>query len=139
MAKLGLELMYESDSGRVYWDTDLQCVYIDGKQYTGSAAFRAVLERSLQLLNERRCHKFLADISMMGVAISAEDMVWTEADWFPRCLKAGLKYFALVMPKALGTHLSVDKLTQKFDPGTGRYFRAVFTDLAAAKEWLRKS
>ena len=139
MAKLGLELVSENECGQVYWNTDLLCVEIAGKRYADSAQYRAMLERALQLLKDRRAKKLLADTATMGVTMSAEDMVWTEMDWFPRCLKAGLKYFAMVMPKALGAHMTVDKFSQKFDPDSSGFLRRFFTDVTEAKEWLRKA
>ena len=65
------------------------------------------------------------------------DMVWPEADWWPRCLKACLDAFAIAVPEALDLHLSVDRFAERFDPESTGYVRKFFTDIDEAKEWLR--
>lgn len=132
------KLVHEDKSGRIYWDALGQWVELEAIQYASGPDFRSILERALQALKERRSNKMLADISRIGLAFSAEDMIWTETDWFPRCIKAGMKYFAMVMPKALAVHMSVDKFSQKFDPDAIGYIRRFFTDAEEARKWLRQ-
>ena len=132
------KVMYKSHAGVIYWDEDAQCVGLEMLSGISSEEYRDFLERALLLLGEKGAHKLLVDATKMAERFGIGDMLWTETDWWPRCLKVGLTAFAMAVPKALDLHLSVDKFAEKFDPESSGYIRKFFTDINEAREWLRQ-
>jgi len=64
--------------------------------------FKDVLNTGLEQLVTRRATKWLSD-DRKNTVLSEEDQRWAETDWFPRAVKAGWKYWAIVNPeKAVG-------------------------------------
>jgi hypothetical protein len=49
-------------------------------------------------------------------------------------LKAGLKTIAVVPPKSLSAHMSLDKMTERIDAKL--MSRRFFSDVPKAREWL---
>ena len=80
MDKKERKVVYEDEGSRLSWDGETKCVELDGKKYTSGPHYRAALERTLNLLKDRKATKLLVDASKMG-NISAEDLVWTETTW----------------------------------------------------------
>jgi hypothetical protein len=87
-------------------------------------------------MEQKRAHKMLVNVFKLDRMIGPEDMVWTETEWFPRCLKGGMKSVAVVMPRSLTSYVSLDKFTQKFDPDSGGFQRRFFSDPEEARKWL---
>lgn len=87
------------------------------------------------MVKDKRSRKLLADVGNVG-KISGEDMVWTETDWAQRLAKTDVKLFAIVMPKSLGLHMSIDKMSERVDPKTVGQVRKFFPDADTARKWL---
>ena len=94
-----------------------------------------MMEKVLELIRQKHARKLFADMTVMDT-VPNEDLLWTETDWFPRCLKAGLRYSAVVMPKSLASHMSIDKMSERIDPNA--VTRRFFADPESASEWLAK-
>jgi hypothetical protein len=88
-------------------------------------------------IKEKRAKKVLADVSKVG-KISGEDMMWTETDWAQRLAKTDVKFFAIVMPKSLGLHMSLDKMSERVDQKSVGQVRRFFSDAESARQWLEK-
>jgi hypothetical protein len=127
--------VYEDESGLMYWNSALRTVELEAKKYVSSAGYRAFLEKVLDLIKQRHASKLLADLTKLGPTDN-QDMVWSETDWFPRCLKAGLKFTALVMPRSLVAHMAVDQMSQRTD--LRAVTRRVFGDVDEARTWLSR-
>jgi len=135
MGTVGRELLREDDVLRIYWDVGSKCVELEAKGDASSAQFRAGLEMVLVLVKDKRSRKLLADVGKVG-KITGEDMVWTETDWAQRLAKTDVKFFAIVMPKSLGLHMSIDKMSERVDPKTVGQVRRFFPDADTARKWL---
>ena len=98
-------------------------------------ALQAFLEKVLDLLRQRHASKLLADLTKLGPTDN-QDLMWSETDWFPRCLKAGLKSTALIMPRSLAVHMAVDQITQRTDPKA--VMRSLLGDVDEARTWLSR-
>jgi len=100
-----------------------------------SQRFRAMMMKVLDCIKEKRARKVLADLAALS-ALPPDDLIWAETAWFPECLKSGLKTTAVVMPKSLSAHMSLDKMTERID--VKLVTRKFFSDLQTAREWLIK-
>ena len=130
------DLVIEDDSGRVYWIDEAQTVEFEAKRYVSSDELRSVLGKILEIIEERNARKFLVDMSRMD-RIEVDDLMWVEMEWFPRCLKAGLTFVAMIMPKSLDPLMVVDGAVDRVGSDAVKDFiRRIFTDLEDAREWL---
>jgi hypothetical protein len=137
MTTIKRETVYQDESGVVYWDSSSQCIEIEVKKYIPGAPFKATMERVLQLIKAKKARKFLADTSRMD-KLAGDDMTWTETDWLPRSVKAGMVVFATVPPKSLSAHLAFDKMSENMAPASAGYVRRMFKDANEAREWVRR-
>jgi hypothetical protein len=63
----------------------------------GGQEFRDVLNAGTKAFQEYGAVKWLSDDRENSV-LSPEDTAWSFTDWFPRTVKTGWKYWALVVP-----------------------------------------
>jgi hypothetical protein len=60
--------------------------------------FRAMLRAGLEAYLKYGCHSWLSDDSKNPL-VNKEDLEWGETGWEPHILKAGWKFWALVVPE----------------------------------------
>jgi len=61
--------------------------------------FRELLTKGAELFEERHADKWLSD-DRGNTALHPDDSKWAIEEWSPRVIKAGWKYWAIVMPDA---------------------------------------
>ncbi len=99
------------------------------------AIFKEALNAGTEGLQKYKVLKWLSD-DRKNDALTQEGNEWSFNDWQPRTLKAGWKYWAMVVPEdlaAAGTLLPVIEIL--FELGLRM---AVFTTLEQAVAWLDK-
>lgn len=124
---------YESPELRIDWDEQNQCVIMEWKGFVTGKTFRDSVDKGLELLIEKRSHKWLADLSKMGV-ISQEDQKWADEDWFPRAVKAGIRYMAMIRPQKIISQMSVRNVISQV--GDLKIETEYFENAKDAKAWL---
>ena len=94
---------------------------------------RDVLNTGIKTLQKYKASKWLSDDRGNSV-LPPEDSEWGKKDWFPRAVKAGWKYWALVVPHETVARMSMkDVIDSYFEQGLRI---AVFTDPEDALKWL---
>lgn len=118
----------------IHWDEAAKTVIMEWKAFAQSEEFRQGLEKGLELLTKKMTGRWLADMRRMGV-ISIADQKWSNEDWFPRAVKGGIRFMALVMPTSVVTGMGVKNIMNQVGniPIETRYFDN--TDEALA--WLK--
>lgn len=95
--------------------------------------FRDVLNTGIQTLEKYQAIKWLSD-DRKNLALPDEDTVWSKTDWFPRAVKAGWMYWALVVPEDFLAKINMKEFTDSyFDQGL---HIAVFSKPEEALKWL---
>ena len=104
------------------------------KKYPRYESLRQMLSRGAGYIERFKADKWLSDDRKSSV-LSDEVLKWTGTRWRPRVIRAGLRYWAIVLPAtAIGT-LAMNRI--------GREHRKLgvrvefFADAAAAMKWLR--
>ncbi len=97
--------------------------------------FRDALDKGVEVFKKYGVQKWLSDDRRIP-ALSKEDLEWSHTDWFPRVLKAGWKYWALVMPEKVVGQLTLKKLVE--DYGKQGLTVRLFTSPDEAKVWLER-
>ena len=96
--------------------------------------FRNVMIKDTEFFEEYGCDKWLSDDRDIGV-LHPDDKKWGEENWLPRVMKAGWKYWALILPTRITGQMSLYNLVDEFSK-LGVVVK-VFEDPNEALEWLK--
>ncbi|MCK6587657.1 MAG: STAS/SEC14 domain-containing protein [Polyangiaceae bacterium] len=118
----------------ILWDGEIGAVRVEWKEFIDGPSFRAGLDAGLSLLEMRKTGKWLADLRRLG-PVTMEDQRWTNEDWFPRAIAAGLRHLALVSPRKVVAQMSVRTIMSKVNERN--LTMAYFEEIEAARDWLR--
>lgn len=116
------------------WDPNTQAVIMKWKSFAHGDDFRAGLNAGLDLIKEKKSHKWLADLRDLGT-VPTKDQEWSNNDWYPRAIAGGIRKMAIIMPKSTLSSMSVKNILTKVqgvDIETN-----YFDNIDAAKEWLK--
>jgi hypothetical protein len=67
-------------------------------------------------------------------ALAQNDVAWSKTDWFPRVMKAGWKYWALVQPEKVIGQMNMDRIVKDYSE-KGLTVK-IFSDPDEAMKWL---
>jgi hypothetical protein len=115
-------------------DETCQAVWAEWKSYVEGDDFRKAADMGLTLLQTKRSSRWIADTRLIG-PIRHVDQVWTNQDWLPRMVAAGLRWMAILLPQSSIARLSVKQILGKIN-GI-EFVMANVEDLEAARAWLR--
>lgn len=119
----------------IYWDNSIACVIMEWKKFVAGNDFRTGLDTGLQLIIDKRSTKWLADLRNLGV-VAQEDQEWSNNNWFPRALIAGITHMAIVQPANIISKWSVDRILEKV--ANTNLTIHYFDDLDKARQWLNE-
>jgi hypothetical protein len=68
--------------------------------FPASGAFRTLLTASAELIEKHHAIKYLSD-DRSNTVVDPQDVTWADENWYPRVVGAGLKHWALVMPRSM--------------------------------------
>ena len=129
----GTLLIYFQDTcADVIWDETARVVIIEWKKFGSLEKIQLVLNKGLELFQEKKASKYLGNSSNMA-PFSKEAGIWIGEDWTPRAITAGMKYLAYLIPKSAMTRLTIQNI--KSEP-VSNYEAAYFDSMEAAKAWL---
>lgn len=117
----------------IHWDNTFQIVVMQWKGFAQGADFREGLDAGLKILSENKGRRWLADLRQLGVVTQA-DQKWSNEDWFPRAIQAGIKHMALVVPHSALARMSVNQIMSKVE-GIGLVSH-YFDSADDARTWL---
>jgi 3D (Asp-Asp-Asp) domain-containing protein len=118
----------------VKWDPALQAAHIEWQGWANPTEFADANNAIVRALSEHHGSRALGDCRNMKV-IQQSDQEWSNQDWFPRVLAAGLRRMALVIPKSGLAAMNVKDIMSRV-PGT-RLDVAYFATLEEARSWLK--
>ncbi len=117
---------------RISYDESIPGLFVEWRNYATSIQLRFIHERILQLLEQHRVAKILADTSELPT-VHAEDQKWIIEDWVPRAKAAGLRAAASNRPTAYFGRLAVNSLHSAM---TMDIVVRSFDRLDEARRWL---
>lgn len=129
---MGNEKLYADNSIEVEYDSENNWLYAN---WQNVQTLGSIMNGGAQMLNhlkDKQCTKVLNDNRLVkGTWTFAAD--YTEKEWFPQMIGAGLKYFAWIYSKDVFSKFSIDRV--KSIQSTG--FIKVFSTIEEGKEWLK--
>ena len=100
-----------------------------------SQEFRTVLNTGVDILEKHGATKWLSDERHMA-PLTPEETAWCMTDWFPRSVKVGWKFWALVVPNDIMSQINLTEFVNEYYEKGIRIM--VFTDPEQAMEWLER-
>lgn len=126
-------LQMESEYALLWHDPDLHLIHHQILKPIFGEAFRELLLTGLRVLKETGADRWLSD-DRANAILPAEDSDWSDHYWFPRVVKAGWKYWALVLPEKRLAQINMERLTANVAAG-GVVVR-FFSKPEDARDWL---
>ena len=117
----------------LWFDESEKIVHHAFHAFTHGEEFREILEGGADLMEKHRATKWLSDDRGNG-ALPPADTDWAQTTWFPRVLRAGWKFWALVQPEKVVGQLNMKRFTKAY-ADQGLTVR-VFTEPEPARDWL---
>src|SRR5262249_6213138 len=127
---------------KIDWDTSTQCIVADWKGVGRGAAYRAALDRSLELVRKHKASRWLGIMLEANGVMAPEDAEWLRVDWFPRLLAAGGRRFAVVLPAQALAAMQLNRIKREIDadkPDPNAFLNRYFDNVAEARAWLAQS
>jgi hypothetical protein len=118
----------------VLFDAECQAAHMQWKDFAQGEDFRNGLNAGLALVQEKALKNWLADLRQMA-AINPDDEVWSNTDWFPRAIGAGLQNMAIVPSTDIFNQISVESIMSQV-PGTAITVH-YFSTPEEARTWLK--
>jgi hypothetical protein len=127
-----ITIMNDANASMWYYP-ESKIVHHQMHQFFFGETFRSIMNKGIETLQKNGGHKWLADDRAVA-AWAPEDMEWGNNDWFPRAVKAGWKYWAIIMPEKVVGKMTVKKLMDSYS-ARGVQTR-VFSTPEEGKKWL---
>jgi hypothetical protein len=127
---------------KIDWDETTQCIVADWKGVGRGPAYRAALDRSLELVRRHRARKWLAIMLHAAGVMAPDDAEWLRVDWFPRLLAAGGRRFAVVLPAQALASMQLNRIKREIDAekkDPDAFLNRYFDNLDEARAWLAGS
>lgn len=118
----------------ISFDEGLQAVHLEWKRYAEGEEFRSGFLVGLELLQQKRLCRWLGDCRLLGPMTQA-DQQWINEEWHPRAAAAGMRWVAIVLPRAAVARLGMTSIKSRVSHA--ELVMANFADLDSARDWLR--
>lgn len=97
----------------LWYYPDQKIVHHQYHKYISGAPLRDVLMKGLEIFIKTGAKKWLSD-DRKNNAMTQEDQDFSNKEWTPNVIKAGWKYWALVMPDKVAGQLNMKRLIDAF-------------------------
>ena len=129
---MGNEKLYGDNWIEIEYDKEYRWIYTNWRNIQTLTSIMNGGNMMLKFLKEKGCSKVLNDNRLVqGAWTFASD--YTENEWFPAMVGAGLRHFAWISPNDVFSQFSIDRLKTIQSTGIIR----LFDDIEEAKEWLK--
>ena len=126
--------MSENETSSVFYDASIDTAIGTFVGYLSPAEFKTISNQLLNILETKRVKKQLNNVKKMKV-LKPELQEWATEFWFPKAQKAGLKYFAFVVPDDIFGKASMGGANKNVGENFGIEIQ-YFNDVEKAKSWL---
>jgi hypothetical protein len=118
----------------VVYDISTNAVICTFIGYLSPDEFKSIGNKQLDVIGTKKLKKALNDIKKMKV-LKPEVQEWVNTFWFPKAQKAGLKYFAFVVPDDIFGKISMEGANKNAPNEFGIEIQ-YFNSIENAKNWL---
>jgi hypothetical protein len=127
------EIIIDNEFISVWYHPEKKIIHHEFHKFTEGNIFREGLSSGAQVLENNHVQKWLSDDRKNSV-LTEEDRKWTSTEWRPRVLKAGWKFWAIVLPEKVVGQMSMKRIIEEYAK-TGVTVK-IFDDPENALDWL---
>jgi hypothetical protein len=121
------------DNYDVCFNETIQYVTMRFKSHVQGDEYREALLKGIGCLQSLHYSKWLVASSSL-IVINSEDQLWLMKEWIPASIRAGLKYFAAVLPLSNTGRNIIDNMGLSLSNHSFTY--RLFGDESDAVQWL---
>ncbi len=103
------QVVLHNDHITLWYYPALKIVHHQMVQAPTSSEFRELLTKGAETLERFRAIKWMSD-DRGNTLLRPDDEAWAQAEWLPRVLNAGFKFWAIVLPEAAIGKLNMQRL-----------------------------
>jgi hypothetical protein len=126
-------LLIESDAVSLRYHPRTKIVHHEIRRFVHGEEFRKILERGLEAFKKHMARKWLSDDRGNG-PLKPTDADWALNDWAPRVMRAGWKFWAVVMPERVLGQMNMKRWIETYAE-QGVTVKA-FSDPEESRTWL---
>jgi len=127
------EVVLDNEFVTIWYHHDKKVVHHQFHKFTCAKDLQDALSQGAAILEKNGARKWLSD-DRKNTVIGKEDMEWTATVWRPRVIKAGWKYWALVLPEKIVGQMVMKRIVKEY-ADTGVTVK-LFSDPDEAMKWL---
>ncbi|MBC6610278.1 hypothetical protein H8B15_05070 [Hymenobacter sp. BT507] len=127
-------MIYRFPCVTVLFDANLRLLWWKWVDASKDVAFKEVFEQLLQLSDELKPFRWLADVSSLP-AVSLIHQHWLSESWLPQYRRLHIQALAILLPSSLHNQLALENLVDNALPTTHCDMQ-YFTEVLAALDWL---
>lgn len=127
------QTIIHTNKASLYYHKDKNLIHHRFYSQLDSFHLRKILNQGVDLIHKHNSSKWLSDNREIGPH-SEEDTLWINTDWLPRAIKAGWKYWALVVPDNFIARVNMQEFVDTFYNMGIRVM--VFTEVDEAMSWI---
>jgi hypothetical protein len=128
------QTIIQNENASLFYYPEAKIVHHVFHKPISGQAFRDVLNKGAETLEKNQASKWLSD-DRENLALPPEDTEWSKTNWFPRSVKSGWKFWALVVPEDMMAKLNMKEFIDSYFEQGLRI--AVFSDPEEALKWLQ--
>ena len=117
----------------LYFHDDKKIVHHKVKKYIHGETLRQLLMKGYETLKAKSAKKWLSDDALNGPLLK-EDAEWAKTEWFPKVVRAGWKFWAIVLPVQVIGQMNMKKFMDEY--AKAGVTVNVFSDPDKALTWL---
>jgi hypothetical protein len=130
---MALTTVLDNDYATLWLHPEKKIVHHKVKKYVYGENLRQLLLTGYETLKKNACKKWLSDDLNNGPLLK-EDEAWAKTSWFPNVVKAGWKFWAIVMPAQVIGQLNMKRFVD--DYAKAGITVSVFSESDKALAWL---
>lgn len=128
-------IIFDNEHATAWVDPSKKMVHHKIKKYTYGDALKELFVKTTEAFEQNNCTKWLSDDRENG-ALRPADRDWAYEFWAPKIIKAGWKYWAIILPNVVVGQMNMKQISEHYNKrGINVNF---FTDETSAKQWLEK-
>jgi len=106
------EQVLQNDHITLWYYPELEIVHHQMVHTPSSQEFRELLSKGAETLERHRAIKWLSD-DRGNTLLRPQDEAWADTEWLPRVLRAGFRFWAIVLPMGAIGKLNMQRLAQQ--------------------------
>ena len=126
-------MILDNEFMTLWYHPDKKIIHHEFHKFTQGETLRDCLSAGAEQMEFKGAQKWLSD-DRKNTVVGEDDMKWTSTVWRPRVIKAGWKYWALVLPEKTIGKMNMNRIIKDYGE-TGVTVQA-FSDPDEALKWL---